>query len=171
LLSEEPKDFHANGWPTQFSPDGAILAVTGHDQRVRIWELNRQASFDLPGDADCRGLRFSADGSRLVTIHSVNNRPLLRVWEIASRRELFALKDFAEGDAGGYGSADAVFSADGRRLFTSGDGTVKIWDAVQGHLLLTQRSAFSPVRLSADETRLVAGGPQGATLIWIAPRR
>jgi WD40 repeat protein len=170
LLSEAPKDFRAS-WRTQFSPDGAVLAVPCDDKRIRFWRLEQGTSFDLALDAECRGIRFSPDSSRFVTVHSGDHRPHMHVWEFASGRKLFSLNDFANGNPSSNASNDVLFSRDGRRLFTSGDGTVKVWDAVQGHLLLTQRPAFSPVRLSQDETRLVAGGPQGATLIWFAPAK
>jgi WD40 repeat protein len=169
LLSEEPKEFHGQGFRALFSPDGATLAVPGDGHRVRLWQLDQQVSFDLKTDTDCLGLRFSPDGSRLVTVHQGKNRPLMHVWEIASRREQFTLRDFAEGYPSVNASADVVFSADGRRLFTGGDGTVKVWNAADGQLLLTLRPAFSPVRLSEDETVLAAGGPQGTTRIWYAP--
>jgi WD40 repeat protein/tRNA A-37 threonylcarbamoyl transferase component Bud32 len=169
LLSEEPKDFQGQGYRAQWSPDGTTLAVPGEGHRVRLWQPDRQASFDLDVEGDCLGLRFSPDGGRLATVHWDRNRPLMHVWEVASRRKLFTLGEFAEGHPSVNAAEDVVFSADGRRLFTGGDGTVKVWDATQGHLLLTQRPAFSPVRLTDDGTTLVAGGPQGATLIWFAP--
>jgi WD40 repeat protein len=171
LLRDDPKDLRASSWRTRFSPDGAILALPCEEQRVRVWQVEQSTSFDLALDTECRGVRFSPDGSRLVTVQSVEHRPSVRVWDLVSRRELFALKDFADGAPSVDAGDDVAFSADGRRLFTSGDGTVKVWDAVQGELLLTQRPAFSPVLLSRDGTRLVAGGPQGTTLIWFAPSR
>jgi WD40 repeat protein len=171
LVSEEPKDFYGQGWRAQFSPDGATLSVPGDDQRVRLWRPEAQASFELKLDTDCLGLRFSPDGGRLVTVHRDQQRPLMHVWEVASGRNLFTLKDFAEGSYSSNAADDVVFSADGRRLFTVGDGTLKVWDATEGLLLLTQRPAFSPLRLTEDGTTLVAGGPQGETRIWFAPPR
>jgi WD40 repeat protein/serine/threonine protein kinase len=171
IMTVNPTDLHAQSWRTQFSPDGALLAMADDDRRVRLWHVDQQRSFEWEIGPDCWGVRFSRDSRRLVTVHAENKRPHMRVWDIATRRELFALTDFAEGFPSADGSDDVVFAADGRRLFTCGDGTLKVWDATQGQLLLTLRPAFSPIRLSLDETRLVAGGPQGATLIWFAPGR
>jgi WD40 repeat protein len=171
IMTATPEGLHAQSWRTQFSPDGTLLAMADDERRVRLWQVDQQTAFDWEIGPDCRGVHFSPDSSRLVTVHADNKRPRMRVWDIAARRELFALTDFAEGFPSANASDDVLFSADGRRLFTCGDGTLKIWDATQGQLLLTQRPAFSPIRLSADETLLVAGGPQGTTLIWSAPAR
>jgi eukaryotic-like serine/threonine-protein kinase len=169
ILSEEG-GFSAYGTLPQFSPDGRLFAVAGADDSIRVWELDRKMAFDWKVGAGYRGLRFSPDSSRLATVHLVGNRPHLRMWDFASRVEQFALKDYGEAEQPhGDGSSDVAFSRDGLRIFTCMDNSVKIWDAVQGPLLLTLRPAFGPLRLSPDETRLCAGGPQGKTLIWYAP--
>jgi WD40 repeat protein len=170
VLSEAPKDFHVGSLEPRLSPDGAFMAVIGNDRRIRLWNMEQGTSDDLKQDSNNSGLVFSSDGKRLATVETREGRPYVRVWETATRRELFTLKDFVESSPSWDASGQMVFSADGRRLFTNLDGTLKVWDAVGGQLLLTQRPTTGPLRLSRDETRLAAAGLQGATLIWYAPR-
>jgi WD40 repeat protein len=98
---------------------------------------------------------FSPDGQRIVTGSWDNTA---KVWDVASRKELFPLI--------GHSSLimSVAFSPDGQRIATgSQDQTAKVWDAANGKELLTLKGhthwiwavAFSP-----DSQRIV-------TAVWI----
>jgi tRNA A-37 threonylcarbamoyl transferase component Bud32 len=72
---------------------------------------------------------FSPDGRRIV---SAGSDKTVRVWDIASGREIMTL----EGHTGQVWRAS--FSGDGKRIVSaSEDGTAKVWDAASGHKILT----------------------------------
>ena len=64
-----------------------------------------------------------------------------------------------------------AFTPDGARLATSsGDGTVKIWDAKSGKELLTLQGHSGRVlglAISADGTRLATAGEDGTSLVYL----
>jgi Tol biopolymer transport system component len=54
-----------------FSPNGTLLATTGFDGQVRIWDVSAGKELaNLPGNAGrCTAVDFSPDGTRLVSGH------------------------------------------------------------------------------------------------------
>ena len=98
------------------------------DPRVGSGDRLRRAGL---GDNDPKndtplimGIVYSPDGRWLA---SCGADQTIKVWDLASRRELLALR-------GHLGEVNAVaFSTDGKRLASaSGDHTIKIWDVMPG---------------------------------------
>jgi WD40 repeat protein len=168
IFAHQPQDFY--GWRSVFSRDGEILAVAGHGPSIRLWNVHTQQELPSPprGFEDCHGLQFAPDGRRLVSVHQNGKVLQMKIWDLAAGHELFTLSDFAAEHPGSAYGGDVEFSADGRRIFTCGDGTLKVWDGEQGHLLLTLRPALCPMRLSADGRHVATAGPQGSTVVWSA---
>ena len=117
-----------------FSPDNRHVAageglpsVVGH---VRIWEIGSKEPRVFTGHADSiYALAFSPEGARLVT---ASYDKLLILWEVASGKELYALKHHTGAVFA------AAFSPDGKTLVSAAaDQTVKLWNAETGQRILT----------------------------------
>jgi WD40 repeat protein len=169
------------GWVTSmaFSADGQRLASASSDQTVKIWDcatgkellaLRGHAS-DVTSATLSRHQRlhvgwvmsvaFSPDGQRLA---SARYDTTVKVWEIATGKELLALK----GDAGGVDSV--TFSPDGQRLASgSEDQTVRIWDSATGKELLALKGhagQVTSVAFSPDGQRLASASSDQTVKIW-----
>jgi hypothetical protein len=111
-------------WGSAFSPDGALLALSGNDGIFEIWDLESLTKIrDLPGHTShvyC--VEFHPDGTRLA---SGGNDNRIVLWDTTSWDPVHELR--------GHGSYVKAlrFSRDGTRLASaSGDFTVKIWDTI-----------------------------------------
>jgi WD40 repeat protein len=122
-VSGEPKatfQGHENSISSiQFDRTGKMIVTTGNDDTVRLWEASSGALLRtlrgpqmLPEDAF-----FSPDG-RLVASVWWNGQ----TWVWTRQGESEAQLQGVRGATGG------TFSADGRQLFVSGYGSVRVWD-------------------------------------------
>ena len=132
------------------SPDGKLLATfTLNDNSVSILEMpaGRQVQTLKPatGGGVVQRLRFSPDGTMLVTIYGMDqnqqqhpaafgqaaggNENQAKIWEVKSGRELHSLMIG--------GTANEVgFSGDGRMVATVGlMGKISLWDTASGSKL------------------------------------
>ena len=115
-----------------FSPDGKLLAATGADKVVRIWDVESlQLKATLRGydgkasEGLCQALRFSPDGRFLVVgVQDFSAEGSIRVYDTTKLDEIQAL---LPGHAQG-GVYFLEFSDDGRFLATVGaDGELILW--------------------------------------------
>jgi eukaryotic-like serine/threonine-protein kinase len=151
-------------WAVAVSPDGQWLACGGED--LRVCNLLRQGEvIRLVGHTGLvRGVAISPDGKRLA---SASEDQTVRVWDVASRRQLFSLSDRKA-------IADTVaFSPDGRSLVTGNrKGAVTLWDASNGQqrrqLAEPTGKAVFAVAFSPNGTRIAAGGEDLAVQLWNA---
>lgn len=155
------------------SPDGRLLASTGADQMLRIWDLG---SGDKPRSFPCKQSRlaFSHDGKRLVSAGGnplVHNLPGdLKIWDPATGKELQVLKGHTKR------VTCADFSPDGRLLVSaSGNvddnvpGEVKVWDAEHGvtiHTFVPPGGSVSRLAYSADGSRFALATMNGEVQTW-----
>jgi WD40 repeat protein/uncharacterized caspase-like protein len=146
-----------------FSPDGRMLATGG---------VESKSNFDLAAMmSGAQGQKKSKnkqpqDPQDLMKEMKVEAIGQVTLWDVASGRELGALK------AHGKGVTQVVFSRDGRLLASSGsDNTIKIWDVasrtelktLKGHTTNIESLDFSP-----DSKLLASASDDGSTFLWDA---
>jgi WD40 repeat protein len=144
---------HPRGTFVEFAPDGTMLATTGNDHEVRLWDLaSGRLQRVLQGSDQVRVPRFSPDGKRLIAV--TWGRPAT-VWEVASGTILFRLTNSSPRYAAG-------FSPDGRIIATGdSDGRVRLFDAQTGAFSGRSKPYDSPqifLAFSPDGRSIAYGG-------------
>jgi WD40 repeat protein len=130
-----------------FSADGSMLATTGDDGALRVWNPETgEELWTLKGpdnEAAVWGPSFSPDGTLLAAAWLTEDR--VRVWDLATGRVAQEIGSLPAA----YG---AFFSPDGRQLAVPSERTVVVVDAstgekrftLQGHEWPVQNAAWSP---------------------------
>jgi WD40 repeat protein len=161
------------------SPDGSYLALGGVGGKIHLHDAgDGQLLAVLVGHTGgVRNIAFSSDGSRLAT---AGRDSLVKVWDVVASlssgdgQELLTLKGHEEAVSGGAhtGVGSVAFSPYGARLATAGaDGTVRLWDAATGGLLLTvdlHPNGALGVAFSPDGQYLAAASelPDAIVKVW-----
>jgi WD40 repeat protein/serine/threonine protein kinase len=147
----------------EFSPRGDLLAATGKDGSVRIWDTTtwRLICAFTASPTEVNAGAFAPDGKILAT---VGDEGKLKLWELATgqlQREIPA----HTGDA-----VIARFTPDGKTIVTGGrdDGQIKLWDRASGKLLDHFRASdrnLENATLSPDGSILACVGG-GVNNLW-----
>ena len=143
-----------------FSSDGHLLVAGIVDKHFKFWDLTSKNSKELATTStEFCPVKFSRDG-RLLSLSDNYN---VRIWEVATLRELPSLKvpnsgAFAIQMAGAF----VAFSDDGKKVATGGfDTDTIIWETETGKQLSKMNGRTNMaynVAFSADGTQLAAGG-------------
>jgi WD40 repeat protein len=159
------------------SPDGQqVLTGSCEDGTVKVWEaaddrepitlkghsLGRHAAFDNTESVGAIwSAAFSPDGRRIVT---ASKDLTARIWDSASGRELFTLKEHSNT------IFSVAFSPDGKRIVTgSQDQTAKVWDAASGRELLSlmgHSDALWCVAFAPDGRRIATASRDQTVRVW-----
>jgi WD40 repeat protein len=147
-----------------FAPDGKTLAIAGGWVRrdVRVWDVAarcQRASFWHRSAAV--DVAFSPDGKLLATACADRT---VRIWEVATQREVGALE-------GHPGELFCVkFSPDAKTLASGGRGTaVRLWDVAARCLITTfegHTASVTSLSFSPDGRTLASGGIDGTVRLW-----
>jgi WD40 repeat protein len=97
------------------------------------------------------------------------NDPALRLWEVATGKELRQYRQ-PELARGSVGLIAAAFSPTGRVLACSRlDGTVELWETITGKTIAQFRGHKDSVRslvFAADGRRVASASSDGTVLLW-----
>jgi WD40 repeat protein len=157
-----------------YSPNGdRLAAIYGvPDYLVQVWQLPEgKPVFTLKGGHFTR-VAYSADGSTLATVradpaYDQYGWPagLVEIWGAADGK---LIKQLDIGDA-----VSIAFSPDGRLLASGSlDGTLRLWQVVDGKLLMEAKAHYASIERVAftpNGTRLVCGSYDGTISIWGIP--
>ena len=150
-----------------FSPDGTTLATATNGERVTLWEMPVNQSFELGAGGQPQFAIFSADSSRVALFGRAGGSPnySVSVWDVRSRAPVRA----------GLGQSDAAlsfdFSSDGKRVVMSGDA-VRVWDAVSGNRIgadLPVQVSPQDLKFSPDGQKVLVLGVDGFQICGIGP--
>jgi WD40 repeat protein/serine/threonine protein kinase len=145
------------------APDGNLLAIASVTGRaVHLWDLAARCErATLPHEEDVTAVAFSPDGMLLA---SGCRDGSIRLWDMASRREMNVFR----GHAQLLGSV--VFSPDGLTLASGGfDGRVRLWDIATQSPIASFDAHKAPVfcmSFSADGKTLASGGADSTVQLW-----
>jgi len=153
----------------RFSPDGARLLTTGHDNRARIWNAQSGALLvELKNECAVASGEWSPDGTLVATASDPN--PSLSLWDASTgeRRHQLALPAQVQALA---------FSPDGSLLLAlTIDEAVTVWDPKSGQRTAVLREPAvetlqrlrSSAAWSPDGRQVAAGERSGKVTVWDA---
>jgi WD40 repeat protein len=160
-----------------FSPDSRLLVSASFDRHLMAWDT--KTGKHLRTFRGHNGLvlgvafiAFRPDGSNLIPdglrLTSVGEDKTVRVWELATGREVLSLREHTDMCQG------LSVSRDGRRIATGGrDATVRLWDAtpLQGNerqevRTFPQGGEVWTMAISPDSQRVVSSGLDTPVKVW-----
>lgn len=174
-------------WSVAFSPDGQKLAgADADDHAVHLWDVQSGRPLGLlgPGDANnpardghtssVTTVAFSPNGALLAS-GGDDDDPTVRLWDVASRRQVRVL---GPGDRNGPARAGhtakvtaVVFSPDGKVLASaSNDQTIQLWNVASGRPIgrpLVDSAKVKGVAFQPRDPRLLASvNTDGDIRLW-----
>jgi hypothetical protein len=142
--------------------DGRALATCGQRDGLRLWDLatGKESPLGRLTPDPTLAVALSRDGRLLAS----GDRSGVRLWETATGKEVAALQGH-KGDL-----SFLIFSADGKRLYTSSyDHAVRVWEVCGGRLACTLAGHTNwvwGIALAPDEKALVSCSYDRRVLHW-----
>ena len=164
-------------WSVEFSPDGNLLACSGNNGTIRLWNLEgktwqEKIKFPQEDNQDITSIDFSPNGDRIAT---ADRDGIIRVWDLSDRSTVKKLREITtEQDQ----IWDVSFSQnDGQKLASAGeDGTVRLWDLrdlnsqeLEAKELTELAGHKAPVRSASflsNDRQILSAGDDGSIRLW-----
>jgi WD40 repeat protein/uncharacterized caspase-like protein len=143
-----------------YTPDGHLVAAGIVEKKLKLWDLTtKQSERDLGSTTrEFSPVKFSRNGRVIALAEGYT----IRLWDVASARELPTLNVPNNGVFTDNGGTYVGFSADGKKIASGGFGTpMLLWETETGKQLLTLKGRSNmayAVAFSADGNQLAAGG-------------
>jgi WD40 repeat protein/uncharacterized caspase-like protein len=146
-----------------FSSDGRILATGGFESKSNI-DIAAMMSGAMNQQRQKKGSKPPQNSDDLLKDLKVETVGQVKLWDVASGREIGAIKGH------GRGVSNVIFSRDGKMIATGGtDNTIKIWDVatrselrtLTGHTAGIESMDFTP-----DGRLLASASDDGSTFLW-----
>src|SRR5688500_16225633 len=139
--------------------DGQVLAAGLQKKRFKLWNLTTKKDHELgPVTKDFSLVKFSRDGRLLA----LSENYVVKLWDVATMRELPSLRVPNSGAFLEHGNAFMGFSEDGKRIATGGfDTDTIVWEVETGTRLSTvsgRTNMAYNVAFSTDGNELASGG-------------
>jgi WD40 repeat protein len=144
-----------------FSPDGKTLASTGHDKKLKLWDVaGRKDIRTVEHPGAVMSVAFAPDGRTAATACDLD----VKLWDTTAWTEKATLEQ-AHDDR-----INAVtFSPDGKLLATaSTDRTAKLWDlgTRQEKAVLTAHPGYVIAVSFGGNNLLATGAMEGTAKLW-----
>lgn len=170
-----------------FSPDGkkilsasrntAAMDKNGNDYRLRLWDIESEAEdASLPGHVEkITSVNFLADPRYAISssgrLHMNETNaidPLVRVWDLHSRKEIRRFVGNKEGVASVMLTFDKKFA-----FLACGDGSMRLCELEGGgevHRFEGRGKKMLSVAISRNSHYVVTGSEDGRLLLWDLPK-
>ena len=173
-------DFTASSIPIFPTPD-CRQVITVETEGIRIWEIasGKEVRWAVRSKIHNAAAALSPDGRLVATggvvvrddeRRAVKYDPAIRVWELASGKEIAVLEGHEESTHG------LAFSPSGKLLVscsggaqTINDQTVRVWDVITGRELRRFKGHFGAVNavtFALDGCSVVSGSEDATALVW-----
>lgn len=147
----------------RLSPDGKLLASTGIDKTIQLWELATGKNLvSLSGHTHhVYGVSFHPDGNRLASSGRDNS---VRLWYVSLGKQIQLFKGHTDQ------VIDVEFSPDGKHLASAcDDKTIRFWDVATGKELrsfLGHKSDIRDICFSPDSRLLASASYDKTVKVW-----